>query len=381
MGHNLTDLEGGFRGESHFKKIADIYGSTSETAPVNIYTKWKRNDGHFRTKVLSKAFSHQNSSGLITDNKIQIYFNNVEWRNMQQCISKSTRPRFLASANQMISKKLKNVGIKWSFKLNTNNSFTTSKILLPGHFYWRGRIKCITCKNEIDGFIKTKPVANCGITFCFDWNGKNCSENVTIPKLQLKGEKRSLIQSEITAKGVQNFLSERAFFNEQDKTNISYENARKLKSLFKHRFQLRTQGFIHDIESNPIGFVMFSEIQVKMWAIIESMNPVWFFDSTGNDMVKYGGQKNILLHSLVAHDFIRHKMVSIGDFVSSQNDNDNQYFESMIKINTALLDRNSDWFKNVCESISPEIDKKQKEKNKENVNESKLFLYQSIENL
>ncbi|RMZ98500.1 cytoplasmic dynein 1 heavy chain 1 isoform X2, partial [Brachionus plicatilis] len=56
-----------------------------------------------------------------------------------------------------------------------------------------------------------------------------------------------------------------------------------------------------------------------------------------------------------------------------------KYFFTMIKIYTALLDRNSDWFKNVCETISPEIDKKQKEKNKENVNESRLFLYQSIE--
>lgn len=60
--------------------------------------------------------------------------------------------------------------------------------------------------------------------------------------------------------------------------------------------------------------------KVKMWAIIESINPVWFYDSTGNVMVKYGGQKNILLHSLVAYDFVRHNMVSIGDFVSSQND-------------------------------------------------------------
>lgn len=69
--------------------------------------------------------------------------------------------------------------------------------------------------------------------------------------------------------------------------NISYQSTRKMKSEFNHRFQLNNefridcdasklvfdlilpfhqikgiQGFLQEINSNPFGFIMVSEIQV-----------------------------------------------------------------------------------------------------------------------
>ena len=59
--------------------------------------------------------------------------------------------------------------------MSYNNSFSSSKKVIPGHNFWGGKVKCIYCSNELKGFVKIKPIKNDRIDFVFDWNGKQCS--------------------------------------------------------------------------------------------------------------------------------------------------------------------------------------------------------------
>lgn len=47
-------------------------------------------------------------------------------------------------------------------------------------------------------------------------------------------------------------------------TRVDFDATKLLFGFFLQKYKKGTQGFIHDIESNPIGFVMFNEIKVKI---------------------------------------------------------------------------------------------------------------------
>ncbi|CAF0860915.1 unnamed protein product [Brachionus calyciflorus] len=80
------------------------------------------------------------------------------------------------------------------------------------------------------------------------------------------------------------------------------------------------KGFIQEIHSNPYAALRFCEYQVKMWELVRELNPIWFFDTTGNIMARLKNQKEILIYSIVVHDDVNKTSFPIADFFSSEND-------------------------------------------------------------
>ena len=132
---------------------------------------------------------------------------------------------------------------------------------------------------------------------------------------------------------------------DKDKQNISFSNIRKMSSQHRHRHQLShnfladadsaknvfdlmlprknyksIKGFIQEIQSNPFGVLLISDIQAKLWALIKENDPIWYFDATGSIMAKLPNQKETLLFSIVANDSKNKTSISVADFLTSSND-------------------------------------------------------------
>ncbi|RNA20750.1 hypothetical protein BpHYR1_022975, partial [Brachionus plicatilis] len=42
------------------------------------------------------------------------------------------------------------------------------------------------------------------------------------------------------------------------------------------------KGYVHNICLDPFGFLLMSEIQIKIWKKVSLNNPIWYFDATGS---------------------------------------------------------------------------------------------------
>ncbi|CAF1007477.1 unnamed protein product [Brachionus calyciflorus] len=103
-----------------------------------------------------------------------------------------------------------------------------------------------------------------------------------------------------------NFRNEAFATGDKDKQNISLANIRKMSSQ-------------HQIQSNPFGFLLISDIQPKLWALIKEKDPIWYFDATGSIIAKLPNQKETLLFSIVANDSKNKTSISVADFLTSSN--------------------------------------------------------------
>ncbi|RNA27773.1 hypothetical protein BpHYR1_011103 [Brachionus plicatilis] len=178
--------------------------------------------------------------------------------------------------------------------------------------------------------ISKKPVSDKSTLIFFDYDGSQCSapDKQSIYRKRICGLERKELQYEIHSKGTGNFWNEATYFDEESKLNIGYDNIRKLSSQHRHRFQLEHDlridsdasknifdkllpsselrgltGYIQEINSNPFGAILISEIQLKIWSIINRHNSIWYFDATGNIMPKLRNQSEILLFSIVIERF------------------------------------------------------------------------------
>ncbi|CAF1066555.1 unnamed protein product [Brachionus calyciflorus] len=79
------------------------------------------------------------------------------------------------------------------------------------------------------------------------------------------------------------------------------------------------KGFIQEIQSNPFGVLLISDIQAKLWALLKEKDPIWYFDATGSIMAKLPNQKETLLFSIVV-DSKDKTSISVADFLTSSND-------------------------------------------------------------
>lgn len=224
--NNLLDLEGGYRGASHFKNIIENYFSCSnENAIQNLYVKWNRNDGNFRDRVFEKVLGKQTKFDI--NQEICIVLNQEECFELMRFKSNGLRPKLLASANHILCKKIQFAGIKCGFKLKSN-IFSNAKRMIPGHNFWRGVFKCIKCGNEMVGKIETEPRKEDGVLIKLEWNGVDCLIKAPTPKIQIRGEERVLMLHEIAAKGVTNFKTE-AFISG------SFTNLMNFKLILKNK--------------------------------------------------------------------------------------------------------------------------------------------------
>ena len=64
------------------------------------------------------------------------------------------------------------------------------------------------------------------------------------------------------------------------------------------------KGFIQKSFLNPFGFIMLSDLQIKIWQVIQLNNQLWNFDATGSIIKNVRNQKAPYLYSLVVHDII-----------------------------------------------------------------------------
>ncbi|CAF1049276.1 unnamed protein product [Brachionus calyciflorus] len=151
--------------------------------------------------------------------------------------------------------------------------------------------------------------------------------------------------NEIFSKGPANFRNEAFATGDKDKQNISFAKIRKMSSQHRHRHQLShnfladadsaknvldlmlqrkdyksIKRFIQEIQSNPFGVLLISDIQAKLWALIKEKDPIWYFDATGSIMAKLPNQKETLLFSIVANDSKNKTSISLADFLTSSND-------------------------------------------------------------
>ncbi|CAF0923225.1 unnamed protein product, partial [Brachionus calyciflorus] len=228
----------------------------------------------------------------------------------------------------------------------SSNSFSTSKKPIFGHNFRKAVFICKSCEKKISGFIQNKPSHSNNIVVKIEAENFQClKKNEKEQRPRVSGDERKILQLEISSKGTSNFWNEAEFFDDEKKLNIGYDNIRKMNSQHRHRFQLahdlridsdasknifdnllpgcgrRTiKGFIQEIHSNPYAALLFCEYQVKMWELVRELNPIWFFDATGNIMARLKNQKEILIYSIVVHDNVKKTSFPIADFLSSAND-------------------------------------------------------------
>lgn len=307
--NNLFDLDGGYRTkDNHFYNISREYFKNEfpNNAVLNLYMKWKRNDKNFRTKVLEEL-SLRNLKSEKSESFFCITIDILTWKRLLEFVSKTNRPKFLAPSNEIFEKLFLQNELKCQIKLHSN-SFTTSKKRIPGRLFWKANFICIKCGFEFKAYISKEPKDDEPVELVILSFVKNCLDDRKIIKKRIYGEQRRKIQYEAVSKGVLNFKSE-AHFNgifftiflssknrlyffikgDQEKMSISSQNLRKMRSQFKHQFQLSNElridsdaaklffdslldkhnnitlkGFVQEINSNPFGFLLMTEIQVKL---------------------------------------------------------------------------------------------------------------------
>ena len=95
---------------------------------------------------------------------------------------------------------------------------------------------------------------------------------------------------------------------------VDCERAKQFFDYFTRNQKL--VGFLQKIEMNPFSFLCLSQIQLDIWKKVENINPVWFFDATGNINKRVQGNATPLFYSIVCHDFVSLKFIF---FTNSKN--------------------------------------------------------------
>ena len=58
---------------------------------------------------------------------------------------------------------------------------------------------------------------------------------------------------------------------------------------------------------------------MKMWKVIQEVNPIWNFDATGSVIKNFRRQKMPLLYSLVSHDNVLKQILPIAEFITTSH--------------------------------------------------------------
>lgn len=226
-----------------------------------------------------------------SDNPIRFFtISPSQWSKLKLYISGSNRPKFSTAVNSFFQKEFDKPGIDCIFVIKSNY-FSVSRKFLPSKIFWKGIFVCKDCSKSIQAKISRKPVYDESTIFCYEYDGTKCNApfKKTNYRKRLFGRERKQLQYEIHSKGTSNFWNEAIFFGDESKFNIGYDNIRKLSSQHRHRFQLEhdlridsdasknifdkllpssdlkgLKGYIQEINSNPYGAILISEIQVNL---------------------------------------------------------------------------------------------------------------------
>ena len=79
------------------------------------------------------------------------------------------------------------------------------------------------------------------------------------------------------------------------------------------------KGFIQKSFLDPFGFIMLSDLQIKIWQVIQLNNQLWNFDATGSIIKNVRNQKAPNLYSLVVHDIIEKKVIPVAEFITTSH--------------------------------------------------------------
>ncbi|CAF1092178.1 unnamed protein product, partial [Brachionus calyciflorus] len=119
---------------------------------------------------------------------------------------------------------------------------------------------------------------------------------------------------------------------------IEYSKIRRISSEFKHRYRIFNEtrvdcdaiknvfdillpetfkngikGFVQETSINSFKMTLFSEIQIRMWDVIQQRYPVWHFDASGLFLNEINDQSKPFLFSFVCHDPISNSFIPIAD--------------------------------------------------------------------
>ncbi|RNA20753.1 kDa in NOF-FB transposable element, partial [Brachionus plicatilis] len=77
------------------------------------------------------------------------------------------------------------------------------------------------------------------------------------------------------------------------------------------------KGYVHNICLDPYGFLLMSEIQIKIWKKVSLNNPIWYFDATGSVHKDIYRQNKPLLYSIVVHDRENKQILPVAEFITT----------------------------------------------------------------
>ncbi|RNA34449.1 hypothetical protein BpHYR1_031736 [Brachionus plicatilis] len=185
------------------------------------------------------------------ENETFIELNLKEFKSF--AVSNSKRRRLLGDFEEALNTQLQKNGFNCYFKCNHNwfKSENSRKRNLP---IWSGLYKCIheECQQSI-------------ITEIAEIENEKISDRIM-------GLERKLTALKLKAEGVSNNLG--------ISTNSEF------------------RGFVHNLSIDPFGFLLMSDIQLKIWIQAKCSNPIWYFDATGSVHKDIVSQKKPLLYSI-----------------------------------------------------------------------------------
>ncbi|CAF0933384.1 unnamed protein product, partial [Brachionus calyciflorus] len=309
-----------------------FFGSYKFKDSMYIFTSWKRDVCSYQSLVKE----HMTKEAPIRT--FAIAFSDEEFEKFKDKILTFTNQRqsFSSDFTDFLSKKLQNLGSNCLLKSDFN-WFRKENSRKNGDF-WVGKYSCLICKNHyktrwihedmksitIEGIITSHPI----------------SQQKTTSRIF--GEKRKLLCHEIVAKGISGFRIENSL---SENNMIEYTKIRRISSEFKHRYRIFNEirvdcdaiknvfdlllpetfsngikGFVQETAINPFKMTLLSEIQIRMWDMIQQRNPVWHFDASGLFLNEINDQSKPFLFSIVCHDPVSKSFIPIGDFFTPAND-------------------------------------------------------------
>ncbi|CAF0898672.1 unnamed protein product [Brachionus calyciflorus] len=145
----------------------------------------------------------------------------------------------------------------------------------------------------------------------------------------IRGEKRKALAHEIVAKGISGFRIENSSSGSE---MIKYSKIRRISKTFKNGIK----GFVQETSINPFKITLFSEIQIRMWDVIQQRYSVWHFDASVLFLNEINDQSKPFLFSIVCHDPISNSFIPLADFFTSANDSLNIQL-NLIRIQQTFL--------------------------------------------
>ncbi|CAF0888839.1 unnamed protein product [Brachionus calyciflorus] len=333
--------------KEYHEKTSGVSIKSINTDALLFYHWFDRDTNQFReivqsklTKPISEACKKKfKISDKKTLNSISIRFDYLEFKNFK--ISNSTRTKLLVDFEESLNEKLQNSGFNCYFKCIYNwFKKKSSKDNTP---IWSGFYRCTepTCSSYIKPFLRKHAEDN----VYFDvFYSQNSGHELIIKQLKIKGNEREKLAFRLKAEGVSSFSDMDIIVSSlRKKEPIKKNTLYKIKNEFDHRFRISRDlifdlkaiklgcqflglstnpnfsGFIHSLGIDPYGFLLMSDMQIKIWDKVKKHSPVWHLDATGGIHIDIDSQKKPFFYSMVFHDRKNKIILPIGEFISTDN--------------------------------------------------------------